>query len=581
MEDTNIRRNLKTFYDPIKMPGGWTFDHVKQIETNNLYYAGKYKSGQYDDQGFRKFFYNIVKPSCDIAYKFIDLNVKDIITSPKRAGDEWPVFFMQRRLKQYLEDVGFGKLLNEIGSQYPREHIVLKKVKGKFELVIIENLRMDTTAQYLHKGSYVYEIHKMSRGELEESGWDTKELFERYPNQQEFIVYECYEKEGKKWKRVIKSDLFIYSTQSGLQSGTEATINEQHNYLPAIELDSDMLDKLPYRELKWEDMTGRWLAYTFPELLEDNQIATNEAENLERKGLMFTSLKLYQTRDETIGGSNILTGAQNGDILKVNQELTPVAMEERNLGAFNSTRQRWDTNTERKTFSFDVARGENLPSRTPVGVANLSASMVTSYFELKRQNFGLFIKDILINDIIPDFHKDTANEHVLAVAGSDEEIERLDAFLADKIVNEAANKRLMETGFAPSEMVKQEAKMKVTKQLKSKVNRYLKIMKDYYKNAKYILDVNVVGESFDLNKNNEGMNFAMQMMNNNPGVLQNPVFRTLFFDLLQKNGFSPAKLNMLSQQADEAAQMPLQPGGSMAKPGQATGGFGQMEQLVA
>jgi hypothetical protein len=581
MKDTDIRNNITSFYDPIEMPGGWTFDHVKQIETNELYYRGKYKTGQYDSQGFRKFFYNIIKPSCDLAHKFVDLDVKDIQIIPLRDGDEMPVFFMQRRLRQYLLEHQFGKLLNEIAAAFPKEHVILKKVGTKFHFVNVENIRTDTTAQYLKDSDFVYEIHEMSKGEIQDKGYDAEELFNRYPTQQKFTIYECYHKNGKKWDRSIKADLFGRLHDSGFKSGTEALLGKnQVDFVGAICLDEDTVDRLPYRELKWEDVKGRWLAYTYPELLEDNQIATNEAENLERKGLMFTSLKLYQTRDDTIGGSNVLTNAENGDILKVNHEISPIPMEERNLAAFNSTRGRWDQNTERKTFSFDIARGENLPSRTPVGVANLSAAMVTSYFELKRQNFGLFIQDLVINDIIPDFRKDTAKEHTMMIAGSDEEISRLDSFIAESLVTEASNKYAMETGFSPLPEMKEAAKMKVTKQLKSKVNRYVKIMKDYFVNAKYIVEINVVGESFNLNKNNEALNFAMQMMNNNPQVLQNSVTRTLLFTMLESNGISPAKLRMLEAEAQQP-QPEMQQGGSMAKSLPSQGGMGQSVETFA
>jgi len=574
--DSHTRDNLHNFYEPVEMLGGWSFDHVEQIKTNFLYYYGKYKTGIYDDQGFRKFFYNVVKPTCDIATKFIDLDTKNIITSPVRNGDEMKVFFLQRRLRDYLVEHNFGELLNTIGDEFPKGHVVLKKVGKKFHKVNLANIRTNTASDYLKNSSFVYEAMEVGRGDMNKK-WDTSELFALYPTQNNFVVYECYDKDGERWHRTVKADLFAKMNEGNRKSGTEANLNVGSDYLPSIVLLEDEVDKLPYRELKWEHIDGRWLGYGFPELLEDNQIATNEAENLERQGLMFTSLKLYQTRDEQIGGQNVLTDTRNGDILKLDSELTPVAMEERNLGAFNSTRGRWDTNTERKTFSFDIARGENLPSRTPVGVANLSAGMVTSFFELKRQKFALFIKELLYEDIIPDFRKDTAGEHEMMFAGSDEEIERLDNFLVESTVDIATAKRAEETGFYPSQAIRDEAKSRVRKQLKKKVNRYLKIMKDFYKDVKFVIDINIVGEGFDLGKNNEAMNFAMQTVATNPAILQNKTTRSIFFEILSRNGFSPVKLNLLSQDVD---MTPVPVAGSMAGATPGQGQFGQVEQTI-
>jgi hypothetical protein len=141
---------------------------------------------------------------------------------------------------------------------------------------------------------------------------------------------------------------------------------------------------------------------------------------------MFTSLKLYQTRDDAVGGQNILTGAKNGDILKIDQEVTPVTMEERNLAAFNATRGRWDQSTRDKTFSTDAVRGESQLSRTPLGVVNSQVAQVAGFYKQKRDNYGGFVKLLLIKRIVPSFKHDTRKEHTLTFLGSDEELAKLD-----------------------------------------------------------------------------------------------------------------------------------------------------------
>lgn len=563
----DIRNNILMYYNSVEMTGGYFHNLPETLKMTNLYYNSKFKSGTRDRRGFRKFFYNIVKPACDIATKFIDLDTKDIILMPAKADEEFRVWMMQKDLKVWLKKEKFGNLLNKIGFNYPKMgHVVLKKSKGnKWNLVNIENLRTDPSVEWLTDSSFVYEVHLMSRGDIESMGsWDkevVKDLLE-HSKDESFLIYECFTKKGNKWEKEILADIFTIKGQEGETiRGTESLINTEEELLPSKVLFKGKVSKLPYRELKWESVPGRWLGFGFVEYLEENQIATNEAENLERKGLMYTSLKLFQTRDDSIGGSNVLTDAENGDILKVDGELTPISMEERNLAEYNATRSRWDTNTERKTFSFDIARGEQLPSRTPLGVANLSAATVASYFELKRENMGLFIKDLLTDDIIPEFKNKTQREHILTFLGSDDELDKLDKTVTRLLVDEVVVKHAKRTGFFPSRLVREDAERRVKDSLNRQKNRYLNIPDSTYDTLEYFVDILITGEQLDTGSLGATLTTALQLVGTNPAMLQNKSSRTIFFKLLELSGVSPVELNLLSEDIDKT---PVPQGGSVA-----------------
>lgn len=552
------RDNVRTYFKEVDMPGGYAFDTAETLRTIDLYYEGKYKTGQYDAKGFRKFFYNIVKPTTDIASKFIDLDTKDIVLVPTTASDELRVWLMQRRLKQWLKDTKFGVLLNEITDTLPKYgHVVIKKVNRKWEMVPLENLRLNPGVRWLKDSSFVYEVHKMSKSQMSDR-WngDMSDIEE----DRDYIIYECYDKKGDKWLRTIRTDLF--EKKNGNIETAESQLNDENEYMPSKVLDEREVD-FPYRELKWEEVRGRWLGKGFVEYLEDNQIAINEAENLERKGLMFTSLKLYQTRDQNIGGSNVLTDAENGDIFTITDEVTPVAVEERNLPAFNNTRANWTENTVKKTFTSDITSGENLPSRTPLGVANLQASLATSYFELKREKYGLFIKELISEDVIPDFKRDNRKEHILTFLGSEEEIEIVNKAIINSLVDKAVVDHAMKTGFFPSQLMREDARARVESKLNSQRNRYMKIPDGYYENANYFVDVLVTGESQDVGAQGQVLNLALQALQGNPAILQNKTTRAVFFRLLSLSGISPADLSLLQENVD---QTPIPQGGSIGQP---------------
>lgn len=584
MEDTSQRNNIQSFYRPVDMPGGYTFDHPETLRMIDLYYNSKFKTGQFDKKGFRKFFQNIVKPACDIATKFVDLDTKDIILIPEGPGHELKVWMMQRKLKQWLKDNHFGKLLNEIAEDYPKYGtVVLKKGKGKIRKVNLQNLRMDPSAKCLDE-SFVYELIPMTKGEIMKmKSWNqekVQELFDR-GDDQVFFIYDCYDPADGGWKHTVKGDLFAKKMKNGgINRSTESEINNgRDNYFGALELFSEDLkeDEFVYRELHWEKLPGRWMGRGFVEYLEDNQIAINETENLERKGIHHKALQLWQTRDESIGGSNIFSDAENGDILRVESEITPVTKDNSDLAAFNNTRSNWLTNTERKTFTTDITTGANLPSRTPLGVANLQASLATSFFDLKRENFGMLVKDLVLEDIIPDFKNESYKEHVLTFTSSDEELDKLDGTIIDIYVNAAVADYAMKHGYYPSKLVREDLASRLSQQVKRNKYRYAKVPDGFYDNVEYILDVNITNEAIDNGTRSQVLQLAMQTVGTNPAMLQSPVAKAIFFQLLALGGISPVEIGLLNDSSQQQSSAPQDPNqtqqvaGSMARP-VATGG---------
>lgn len=570
--DSKHRKLVKKFFEDVEMPGAWKHNLPDTIKMIDLYYNSKFKTGQYDPQGFRKFFYNVVKPACDIATKFIDIDTGNITLHPEMGGNELRIFLMQHRLKQWLKDSNFGKLLNEMTQNLPiYGHLVLKKLKKQWVLVPIQNLRVDPSAKSLSAMGSFAELYMMDVHELNAmSGWDKKELYER-GDEDQYLIYDCFEKTPQGWKRTVKGDLWCMKQNGGMVRNVESEINRQaEEWMGSVVLFEEEVKDINsrYREIKWEDVPGRWLGRGYVEYLEDNQVARNETENLERKGLALSALKLWQTRDEMVGGQNVLVNAQNGQILKVESEITPISMEERNLAQYKETRQNWDQNTERKTFTSDITTGASLPSRTPLGVANLQSTMASSFFERKREELGIFVKYLLLEDVIPDFKSDTAKEHALIFSTSDEDTEWLDNAICDTMIGEKVADYAYKTGWYPSNEQKQLVRMQVKDKLRGQKNRYLKIPDGFWMNAKYIVDIDITGESMDSGVKAQVLQLALQILGTNPGVTENPVTKSILFKILSMGGINPAELNLVQPSAGYAQP---QVAGSLAKPAPVAG----------
>lgn len=576
--DSYHRKLIASTYDDVEMPGGYTFNQIETLKMIERLYNSKFKTGQYDPQGFRKFFYNIVKPVCDIATKFIDLDTRDILLTPEHSNDELRVFLMQRRLKQWLKDVDFGVLLNEMTQATPKDgHIIIKKSKEGWKMVPLLNIRNNPAAKGMVSEDFA-EIYSMSHGEMEDMGWMNEELLAR-GKMEEYVIYDCFTRNGKKWKREVKADLWAKKrADGGMVRSVESEVNYRGNdWMGSIVVYEETLSKHNYREMKWEDVLGRAMGRGYVEYLEDNQIARNETENLERKSHAFHSTPLLQTRDEEIAGKNVLL-YQPGDILKATSEITPVANEARNLPQFTETRENWDRNTERKSFTSDITTGASLPSRTPLGVANLQASLATSFFERKREEMGLFLKRLLLDDIIPSFANDTALEHTMVFSCADEESSYLDEAITATLVGEKIKAYAEKTGWFPSAEEREYARVQVQDKLKGNKNRYLKIPDGFWKDAHYMVDINITGESADVGVKGQVLQLALQILGTNPTVTQNPATRQIFFKFLAMGGINPAEIG-LTYQPQGQDQMAPPVAGSLSKPTAGAGSMPSMQQV--
>ena len=423
---------------------------------------------------------------------------------------------------------------------------------------------MDPAAPCLDK-TWHGELHMMTLDEIKEQGWDTEEIKQRPDKMGTYDVYEMYVKEGEKWRRTILAGVSDVGGQGGIYRTPESRLDEGMDFLPPIVLVDDKVDETPYRELKWEEVEGRWLGFGFPEYLKDNQIAENEAENLERKALILKALQLYQTSDETVAGKNVLTDTMNGDILIASDIIAPVQKENSDLSAYNSTRQRTSENIVRKTFTTDITTGANLPSRTPLGVANLQASLATSYFELKRENMGLFIKDLLWDDIIPDFKKKTAKEHALDFIRNDEDRKKAEELVIELKKWEYRYNYINKTGFVPTLEELDDVYTKAQDQLKAKESLSIKIPSRAYDEAKYRLDITITGEEVDVSAKSSLLQIAAQIAGTNPAAFQMEPSRTILLKLLSLGGYTLNDLNIPDAQPQQQGMVPPQ-GGSVATP---------------
>src|SRR3990167_7414893 len=134
----------------IQIVPGLTFNQYDTLNSIFFYYNSKFATGGVDDEGDRKYFYNIVKNPCKVFSKAIDFDTKNIRLLTTGGGDPLKTWFMERDVKYWMRDKQFGKVLNRIFKELPIfGSVVLKIVDGKPYFIDLRNFVVEQQAESL------------------------------------------------------------------------------------------------------------------------------------------------------------------------------------------------------------------------------------------------------------------------------------------------------------------------------------------------------------------------------------------------------------------------------------------------
>ncbi len=556
-----IKSELELFDRDIVIIDKWKFNQKRAIKNSTLYYNSIYENGEFDDDGFKVYFYNIVKAACGTTTKSIDIDMKDIqfLTAP---GGEWlKTWFYERDFKNWAKKKEFGKILNFISETLPQlGSVVLKKVGDMVEPVHLINLVNEQNADTLAQSNYVTEIHLYTKLDFikvaKKQGWETKKILELYKDSKDqyIRVYERYGLcEDGEYKLSIVADVpsDLRIDPDAFYRTTNTTVLFEAPFNP---------EDLPYIEIHLSKIKGRWLGVSIPEQLRDPQIRINEIFNQRARNSYWSGLRLWQTRDPG-AARNLLRAVEDGDILQLDDDLKPVDTRDLNLSNQEAETAQWKTNVQEQTFSYDVVRGERTPAGTPLGSAQLSASLTLSYFDQIKENIGLDIKS-LIYKLLPEFKKQANKEHVVKIVGED-----LDKLNEIKINTEMHSRLLdfVETnGYYPGEDEIQMMREMVEEVEKSKNEQHLSIPEGWYKDVEDDIDIIITGESIDTRVKVANLTTALQMMSVDPTVLQDPVKKRVFAAFLEQGGLKLADIESKAPRNTQVVSPMGQVGGGVS-----------------
>jgi len=490
------------------------YNQRQTINIVDLYYNSKFENGAYDKQKQRKIFLNVGKFRCEVASKQIDLDVKDFNFKPTDYADPWESIFLQRDFHEWTKETYFGELINKCVEAFPKYGtVVLKNCDGDLHFVHLQNLINDQSAESLQKASYVIEVHPdMHIWEMQEmKDWncegldlnfsETGTVYERYGRVPLSFIKKVNNEEVQDGDHKKYVDALVISMFTKTKDGKDNI----HVFF------AEQITSRPYLEAHWNKQYGRWLGLGTMEDLIENQQAKNIIVNLIKRSLQWSAKRLFQGTDTSTTGKNLVRDAADGDIVEVgpNGDIRELNLSAKTNADFSAFLNEFERNSDQKAFTYEVATGEGLPSGTPFRLGVVLSNAVNSFYNLKREKLGIFLKKAICEFLVPQFLMDMTNEEkVLNLFSGENGYEVVKSAAMDYFKLEAARVSLLSGRAVDISSI-----MQIISPYEMVQALFIKRSTSYYKEtAKWKFDFDPTGEDTDYTNKVETLKTLYQLL---------------------------------------------------------------------
>lgn len=582
-----VRNEWESFQDDlIEIVPGYSFNQIDTIKRCHLYYNSKFEDNS-SYCGRERLFFNIVKYRKEVATRFLNFDTKDIRLWPLNPQSEISTFLLEKELQLWLKQNGVAKLLNQIADEAPLYgSAVIRKLKKGAKCVDLRRLALDPTVDNIEQSRFVTIKHFLTASELRKKikdGWDEKavetliaskgtlsspasyddetvlntnkstpyfEVMERYGEVPEWIY------EGKGTSDKLIRTFYIVGNVDKYSRGENGAITAEQGLTL---FKSKWNKEWPFKDFHYSKTRGRWLGRGVIEDLFEAQERENELANQKRVSMELSSMHVFQTTGSTVL-QNILQDLENGDVI-VNQgnPLTPLPNEERNLPAFNTEFELYDTLADRLSFAHEAVRGEAMSSSTPATNAVIQTQGAQSIFAFKKENLGIMLRDFFNEMVLPELLDNLSAEHVLVFTGTSDDLNKLDTIIVKPLIRREVMDRILKGQAVTQEQAKSIEQKYLNDLKKRGGRRFLNLKKDFYKDVDIEFDFMTTNEQEDVATIANNYFNVLQTLAKNPETLKNPMIRTIFYQWAQRVGVSPAKLELAELKEAENAPQQTQP----------------------
>lgn len=537
--------------DKIEIVEGLLYSQYETLRRIEFYWNSKYTSGQTDELGRVKPFYNISKFRVNVATRATDLDIKDVKVTSDDPDDRVRSLVFNKEIYNWMKGVNFGRTLNIAGQTRAKYGgVLVKKVEkdGDLDIQVVEWKNV-ITDQVDIIGGTIIEKHYMSPVELanKRDVWSNVEE----------AIKKCSGKDENKTNKIVVYEVhgeFPETYSPDYENGDPYTFRKMMFILAGNEANIPLYyeeeKELPYKYLAWDKISGRGLGAGIVEDGFEAQQWTNDAIIAE-KNVMDLSGKIFiKTNSENLG-SNIHTDADSGQIFQLEdgEDANVLQLMPNSLPQFQNLVEKWNTQYERQTNTFDSVSGETLPSNTPLGSVAIQTAQASSFFDYRREEAGIFWREVFNDWILPNIAKRINREHILASDYSPEELDLIQKAFSKTMANRKVEelmkqgKPMMKTDYATlietlSNMIAENGN-----------TQFLEVPKGYFTDFKPKITIDLTGESKNKQENLTSLFNVLTQIASNPALLQDPNLMQIFNQMLELSNirFTPKPVSQAVQ----------------------------------
>lgn len=571
-----INEIISSYYNKsIQIIDGLYYNQSQILKKIEFYWNSQYINGQTDDIGRIKPFYNIGKFRVNVATRATDLDVKDVRITSDNKNDRVRSMLLNHELKNWFKESDFSKLLNDWGKTRAKYGgVLIKKCieeeDGEKELKIdlVEWKNVITDQVNIEKGAII-EVHYMSPSELSKKIgiWDNVEDAMKLATKSRGVkgnkedstekkipIYEVHGEFPSNYNpETPEGDPNKYEKMMFIIAGNES--NKQ------IILWHEIENETPYRYLSWDNVAGRGLGIGIIEDGFEAQMWTNDAIIAERNIMELAGKVFIKTNSKQLG-NNIITDMDNGYVIQLEDgsDANLLSLTPSSLPQFQNTIEKWNTQYERATNTFDAVTGEQMPSNTPLGSVAIQSAQASSFFDYRREEAGIFWTEVLMDWVIPYLIKKINKAHILASDFSIDELKMIDRAF---VLNET-NTQVIDAVLAGKIITSEEYQQSIDGLMEfigmDGKRRFIDIPKDYFKDYGDSITIDITGETRNKQATLQTLSTVLARVESNPALLQDPTLLQIFNEILEISGIDiiPQAPTQQPQQTQSKAQVPQQ-----------------------
>ena len=455
----NNYRNDSGRHDVVE---GLSFHMYETVREAEFMTSGHYLNGDFDENGD-------LKPFADIMSRLLEnqRTAEEVDTSDLDVSTDDPDYYTRAQLiskfnQDWLAKNNIGKTINEaIETRGKNGGLAIKvlETEGNITLDVADWNSFAGDPQDLRDGlkviNHFYTPSQLIK-EAKENGWDMEaahDAIEMYKadnisadqrtemeTQGDYIHIREVSGDLEETYLDENADEYEYCNQLHYIAGAE--IRDKEGNSKGVTLFSAKLPKKLYYYLPYKKRGGneRMLGIGVVERAKHGQIQTNRGVQQYKRSMDFASTHVLQSASKNLKGKNVLTEMKTGSILMHDEgkAISGVDMSPQALNHLDGYLAQWQGIVDRATGTNAIAtgQGEKLPSSLTYRLGAILDQNSQSAFDLRREEFDIFLNEIYTERIIPFFIKQVKKEKELKLKFNPEEIKKLDkdvqVYKADK-----------------------------------------------------------------------------------------------------------------------------------------------------